>query len=178
MALLIRCKELNGIQPLDSPPIQTTLQSLIDPSISFPICDSIDPAALIRGALSKVVICWPCLVKWEHKYKARSLCWPQFMLWQYEIHICLLPELQGWNIGGPLGFSEKKELGGGGCWWWWCDWWWLWCCLWAPRPTNRRSDTRDACKGSLRRTPTERLLSSTLWPSTTSSTFPSLDTPS
>jgi len=54
MALLIICKELNGIQPLDSPPIQTTLQSLIDPSISFPICDSIDPVALIRGASSKV----------------------------------------------------------------------------------------------------------------------------
>jgi hypothetical protein len=62
MALLIKCKELNGIQLLDSPPIQTTLQSLINPSISFPICDSIDPAALIRGALSKVchLLTLPC----------------------------------------------------------------------------------------------------------------------
>jgi len=53
MALLIICKELNDIQPLDSPPIQTTLQSMIDPSISFPICDSIDPAALIRGGFKQ-----------------------------------------------------------------------------------------------------------------------------
>ncbi len=47
---------------ISSSAIQTTLQSLIDPSISFPICDSIDPAALIKGASSKVchLLTMPC----------------------------------------------------------------------------------------------------------------------